>query len=416
MCGIIAAFNYAEKKHQRVKTVNKWIIDQLEDQLHRGDQGFGSVFIDDKTKKLTLERSTEICKMLLDIRFNQSKMMMVHHRYPTSSENKISQTHPILVSDGSLKHNYLVVHNGVIHNSDDLREKHINELGFIYSTDRIKDKEETTEIEEYNDSETLAIEVARFIEGQTNKIEAVGSAAFICLRINKKTNKVNKLFFARNSNPLKMSKTRGKLRLSSEGEGDNIKENTMYFCDTTDYKLQQKPCIIDTWKSTSKIETGEYEHWAKGGKEGNYSNYQNEFGFNTDIDEKDEYEILNEGIEYLTSTAMKEIEVELEDTFDDFADIIIGDRQKDILELCKEKGDAIAKILVEAYDNIQMIKIQDLQEEAKRTETEKEIKKEMYNIEEEEEIIGDKENNPANDIINQVKKNVYDKSKVVLSK
>ena len=241
MCGIIAGFNYGSKK----ETINKWIELQLEDQIHRGKEGFGTVFIQ-KDRKVNTERSTEMIKALLDLRFNPTNMAILHHRTPTSSRNRIVQTHPIFVSNDLLEDDYLVVHNGVLHNEDELKAEH-EELGFKYTTE--KDLTETTK--EFNDSEALAIEASRFIEGQTKKIGSIGSVAFIAIQIEKKTGKAKRIFFARNSNPLHMSKTKGKLRLSSEGEGEDIKENTLYSCNLIDFKLKKKKCIIDQYKSVS---------------------------------------------------------------------------------------------------------------------------------------------------------------------
>src|SRR3989304_431242 len=107
MCGILAAFNYKEKK----ENVNEWIINQFQDQISRGRDGLGITFIDEKLNIKT-ERATEITKALLDLRFNESKMIIMHHRTPTSSRNRISQTHPISIKNKNLKHNYLIFHNG----------------------------------------------------------------------------------------------------------------------------------------------------------------------------------------------------------------------------------------------------------------------------------------------------------------
>ena len=225
MCGIIMARNTGKDKGE----VNADIINQYENQHKRGSQGFGIIVIDeDKTVKI--HRSCEGAKLMFDLHAYKSKFMIMHHRQPTSTENKIKQTHPIKVSHGSLKFDYYVIHNGVITNDKDLRKKHIDELGFIYTTDC---KEGAWE--RFNDSESLAIELARFIEKQTTKIGTRGSAAFIALQVDKETNKATKMYFGRNSNnPLKMSKTRGKLRLSSEGEGGELPSDKLYSCNIDD--------------------------------------------------------------------------------------------------------------------------------------------------------------------------------------
>jgi len=267
MCGIIFASNAGKGS----KPVNEWVVNQLQDQLHRGKEGFGIAFVDSKTKKVFTERATELTKTLLDLRFNNSKSILLHHRYPTSSENKLSQTHPIMVNSGSLKYKYLVVHNGILYNERVLREEHINELGFVYTTDRIKNRDKTDEKEEFNDSEAIAIEAAMFIEGQRKSIQAVGTIAFIALKIDKETEEIVEICFARNTNPLYMSATRGKLRLSSEGEGNQIKTDTLYTCNPKTLKFKKKKCVLGTSMCYSKASKGYVI--GEGTKEEQDSNY-----------------------------------------------------------------------------------------------------------------------------------------------
>jgi hypothetical protein len=221
MCGIIAAFNSDNKP------VNEWVIDTYEEQVGRGEKGFGIVLID-KDGSYKLKRATEPVKALVDLNLHESSMILMHHRYPTSTDNYLDQTHPIKVSDGSLNYDYLVVHNGVIINDKDLKKEH-EALGFVYNTAYI-----TTHKEEvFNDSECVAIEVARFIEEQTDKIGAIGSNAFLALQIGKdikNKGKVVKVFFGRNdgSSPLNMSASKTRIRVSSEGAGDEVKPFLLY--------------------------------------------------------------------------------------------------------------------------------------------------------------------------------------------
>lgn len=226
MCGIIAAFNTDAAKNKKEKEfVNEWVISQFEDQKNRGTQGFGIVAIEeDSTYKIF--RATEGYKFMYDIHENPVYKMLMHHRIPTSTENKMKQTHPILVSNKRLAHDYLVVHNGVIRNSEELREEHMKH-GFIYTTD----VDEGSVRMKFNDSESLAIEIALYIENHKKELDTEGSAAFIALQIEKKTQKVETLYFGRNDgSPLNLAKTRGSLRISSEGPGDEVTPNTLYFC------------------------------------------------------------------------------------------------------------------------------------------------------------------------------------------
>ena len=125
MCGLIGMFNFITtnkktKKKTKTEPVNKEVIEQLQDQISRGNEGFGILMINGK-KEIELKRATEISKAMLDLYMTESPMIIMHHRNPTSSENRLSQTHPILVSNELLKHNYYVIHNGVISNTDYLK-------------------------------------------------------------------------------------------------------------------------------------------------------------------------------------------------------------------------------------------------------------------------------------------------------
>ena len=179
MCGLIGAFNTGSNK----KKVNELVLNQFEDQKDRGVNGFGIIKINDKLG-YKVDRATEGYKFMWDIHRNPVRAMIVHHRIPTSSDNTLKQTHPILVDSGSLQYKYLLVHNGVIRNDKELKKEH-EALGFIYTTQSEN---------KFNDSECIAIELARFIEKQIDKVGAKGSAAFIGLQIDKKTDKVIKLF------------------------------------------------------------------------------------------------------------------------------------------------------------------------------------------------------------------------------
>ncbi len=240
MCGIIGVFNTEKEKIQ----VNDEALEIFEDQAERGTKGFGIINIDGDNSYL-VDRATEPYKFLWDIHAKPTNRIIIHHRQPTSTDNKIHQTHPILVSSGSLAHDYLVIHNGIITNDDELRKMHEG-LGFIYNTVG----ESKLGYERFNDSECLAIEMARYIEKQTKKLGIRGSAAFIAIQIDKKTKKVEQMFFGRTSSAvLNMAKTRNKLILSSEGKGDEIKEETLYSCKMDDNMELKK----------SKLEIEPYE-------------------------------------------------------------------------------------------------------------------------------------------------------------
>lgn len=251
MCGIIAAFNSDNKP------VNDWVMDTYEEQFNRGEKGFGIVFIN-KDGSYKLKRSTEPVKALVDLNLNESPMILMHHRYPTSTDNYLDQTHPIRVSDGSLKYDYLVVHNGVIINDKDLKKEH-EALGFVYNTSYITTRKE----EVFNDSECVAIEVARFIEEQTDKIGAIGSNAFVALQIGKDTKnkeKVVRVFFGRNdgASPLNMSASKTRVRISSEGPGDEVKPFLLYSFAPGSSKFKKRKMLFEAKKAEPVNTYAEY--------------------------------------------------------------------------------------------------------------------------------------------------------------
>lgn len=142
---------------------------------------------------------------------------------PTSSANKLSQTHPIYVSNKKLKFDYYVIHNGIITNEDELREEHIKE-GFIYTTDRINSQKK----EEFNDSEAFAIELAKYHEGLTKEVGSTGSIAFTAVKVNKKTSKAISILYGRTTNPLNLDVNGDYMMLSSEGPGDEIESKRVF--------------------------------------------------------------------------------------------------------------------------------------------------------------------------------------------
>lgn len=237
MCGIIFGANIKQDKEE-TKPVNDWVLTQFEDQFKRGTEGFGLIFIQENGE-YKIERACEPYKMLMDLRDKKNKapIILMHHRTPTSSENKMQETHPILVDNGSLKFKYLGVHNGVISNDNEMKEAH-EKLGFVYTTTR----NTLSGKEEFNDTECLIIELARYIEKQIDKIAIEGGGSFVILQIDKKTDKVKQVFYGRTSMnfPLRMAKDRKKVRISSEGEGNDIATETLYSFAINDFKIEKR--------------------------------------------------------------------------------------------------------------------------------------------------------------------------------
>jgi hypothetical protein len=211
MCGIIGAFDSREGA-----SVNAWVVDAYEEQHARGQRGFGTVGSDGEATEV--RRACTEAKFMFDLHARDWPMLLAHHRQPTSSDNHLDQTHPLAVRHDGLKADWLVVHNGVIRNCEKLKAEH-EAMGFAYATAYVEVGYDGKETDKFNDSESLAIEVARYIEGQTDEVGTLGSAAFVALELEKGTGRILRVHYGRNSNPLHVESGKGFVRLSSEGAG-----------------------------------------------------------------------------------------------------------------------------------------------------------------------------------------------------
>lgn len=246
MCGIVAGFS------KKGKRISKSIMKRYEAQKHRGSQGFGYVafYKDGNGGRLSVGRSVDEKGIRTKIMNENSSMIMFHHRLPTSTPNVEEATHPIFVSNEELDYDYFVVHNGVIRNADELRKKH-EALGYVYNTivetelmtkytskyNGAKYYVEGTKTEKFNDSEALAIEVARVIDGMTNKIDTVGTVATIAWKVDKSTGKLISISYGHNSgNPMTISDNKDYFFLSSLG-GVDLQEDILYTLSTDGDKI-----------------------------------------------------------------------------------------------------------------------------------------------------------------------------------
>lgn len=163
----------------------------------------------------------------------------MHHRFPTSTANVRNACHPFSTKD-FFENNYVAVHNGVVHNTLELRELH-EKLGIEYVSKQDSGR--------FNDSEALAYDLALYLEGFTTKLTARGSIAFIIIKRDS-AGKPLMMFFGRNSNsPLKMKKTKHSLTLSSEGEGDVVEVDKLYSYSYDTGELVKRSLIIPGgWK------------------------------------------------------------------------------------------------------------------------------------------------------------------------
>ena len=192
MCGII----FVERKNG--SSANSMVLKRFEKQRSRGTEGFGYAAIKNGKVKHTI-RAEDEKDIVPKLAKEKETTILFHHRYPTSTPNMEEATHPIYVSNQSLKYDYYIVHNGIISNPDELKKSHLK-LGFIYTT-RIVTKTETIKTvysqECYNDSEAFAIDFALSLEN-SKEIKSSGSIAFIALQVNKINKTVENIYYGRN--------------------------------------------------------------------------------------------------------------------------------------------------------------------------------------------------------------------------
>lgn len=206
MCGIVYKHNF------NGEPVNNDILQQFDEQRSRGTQGFG--LFDGKHIKRSANEDS-ILKWLVKY---DAPMIMFHHRFPTSTINVKRAAHPMSTGKHFGKTQYILVHNGVIHNASELYKKHAL-LDITYSTE--------LEDGSFNDSESLLWDMALVLEGQQDEPTVQGRMAFIIMK--KVNGKLTTMHFGRNGgSPLNIFRTKDSLALSSEGHGTSIAVDKLY--------------------------------------------------------------------------------------------------------------------------------------------------------------------------------------------
>lgn len=239
------------------RPVNKGILKQFNAQKHRGTDGFGLF----DGKMMNIVKATREKKIKKWLKRYDSNLIMFHHRYPTSTANVKRAAHPFSTGNYFGDTQYVLVHNGVIRNSDDLFCDH-QELGIEYKT--------LLEDLTYNDSESLLWDFALYIEGKQKEPQAIGDMAFICLKI--VNNVMERMYFYTNGGrPLNMLKSSEGIMLSSEGEGEKVDIDVLY---NWNYKLKRL--------FKRKLEILERKPYVAGAYSGNFTpsgNYQRQSGY-----------------------------------------------------------------------------------------------------------------------------------------
>lgn len=243
MCGIVTVIG------KRGRNVSKDVIEAYEAQKTRGQEGFGFVAIKDG-QLIKVDRSLTDTKIKKDLKYTDAEIILFHHRKPTSTGNIIRSTHPFFVSHEELEYDWYLAHNGVVKNTDFLKTD-LNKLGYVYHTEfkkvdaieyldgkRYESEESKTK---HNDSETLAIEFARWMEGLQDEIKSVGGIALWAVALEKGTDRVLSLHWGHNyGRPLTHRKNKKRVIIASEG-GEDIKEMELHSLSMEDYLSSRKP-------------------------------------------------------------------------------------------------------------------------------------------------------------------------------
>lgn len=250
MCGIIASLT---KQPTRLN-VEK-VKHQFNEQRSRGVQGFGFVAVENGNVvfgKSTTEK--EIMEML-DV-LGPTTCVVFHHRVPTCNFNSVKTNHPIFIaSKANLENKYFIVHNGHIQNTETLRTEHEKE-GFVYRTNIQYRYEGNDQIwEEHTDSESLGIEMAKFIEGKTSRIKARGGAAIFMLQIDKENNP-KALYSFRETNPIKLYRNQNCIFMASTSAGVEIPERKLFRIDLKTWKLESADARLSTHLDVGKEDDG----------------------------------------------------------------------------------------------------------------------------------------------------------------
>jgi len=191
MCGIIMTYN-------KETNTNELASEIYQDQRSRGTKGFGIY-----TEKGKIYRATDETKFLIDLSIRKSKLLVLHHRQPTSTNNKINQTHPIVWVTNEAK--YSLFHNGIIINPEKIKQNK------LYTTETEPDIYGRNK---FNDSEALLDLLVDLIENNKKLPKDIGNYAFILV---KETDDNKEIFIGRNNGrPLIVSEYKDSLIISSE--------------------------------------------------------------------------------------------------------------------------------------------------------------------------------------------------------
>jgi predicted glutamine amidotransferase len=244
------------------------IKQQYDKQRSRGHDGFGFVATAGTPK---LCRRTDEKVIMNELKKTDAAEILFHHRFPTSTDNVRNACHPFKIKGTKSGHWYYVVHNGVIQNDDELKEKH-DKMSLKYKS--------IQEDKRFNDSEALANEIMLYLEGEQKALEARGSVAFICQEFDEHSRPIN-LHYCRNSgNPLRIKYRKGSsLQIASELNGKEIAQDVHYTYNYKTDSFSEKPLDIKRY-GVSTYKESDREEWDNYFGHRNYGSYaQYDYGY-----------------------------------------------------------------------------------------------------------------------------------------
>lgn len=221
MCGLISVHGENPTEH---------VMKQYLKQYTRGEDGFGFLALK-KNRIVQFARATTeagIRKQLEIAKQHKPDAILFHHRFPTSTINVVEAAHPLPVVHSKWKHNYFVLHNGVIMGADEQVDT-IERRGYSFAS-RVqkvsmyragKTLYEITEDSEVNDSEVLGFYIGEYLEGKRKDIPVLGAIAAIVVQQDKATGRCTTYFMRNYGNPLvvERDKEKGIVLIASEAKG-----------------------------------------------------------------------------------------------------------------------------------------------------------------------------------------------------
>lgn len=226
MCGIIYAKNLLDSS-----PVNQVVKSLYINQKDRGSDGFG--FVGLSSEEYGLYKALKEKELVKYINKHLFDEILFHHRFPTSTANALNAAHPFEIDYN--KKTYYFIHNGIINNPEALKAEH-DELGLKYSS---------FVGNTFNDSEALAYAFVLSLNGVKTKTTPTGSAALVCLQVDQKTKRAERLYFYTNGeSPLKMYRDKSIFIISSE-TGNDITPNKLYFFQYSNRRVYEQKTTFD---------------------------------------------------------------------------------------------------------------------------------------------------------------------------